>query len=133
MSALLQIINSYYGGNIQLDIGATTEQLELLKKSTGFKVPNEMLELLSISNGIYEIAYFKEIKRIISCIIYPIDEIIHETKVYTKYFNLENILVFSDDGSENPFIMKDDYKIYLYDCVYNHLELYAESIFKFFN
>lgn len=134
MNILLKLIQLSYN-NIYLKNGATSKQIDSLKKSIGFKIPNELLDLLSISNGIEETIYISQINQVksISHIIYPIDIILSETKFYFKEYALNNILIFTNDENGNPYLLKDDYKVYLFNSIDGELQLYANNILEFFS
>lgn len=134
MSILLKLIQLTYENNIHLKDGATSQQIDFLKKFIDFKIPNELLELLSISNGIEETMYIPQINQTesISHIVYSIEMIISENKFYSKEYNLNNILIFSDNGIGNPILINSNLKIYLFDCIDNQLEYISNDIVEYF-
>lgn len=113
----LDLIFKTYNGNIK--------SYEPIKKSI-CNLPKELYDLLSESNGVEETDIID-----IGWIVYPYKMIIEETEFFKNEYSI-NGFVFSDDGAGNPYYIKQDGKIYYYDCGYNEEVYKNDSLYDFF-
>ena len=95
-------------------------------------MPEELLEILRVSDGIEEVITIRDKKESIGWILYSYDMIKNNTGFYAEKYGI-NGYVFSDDGAGNVFIMKEDGSIYLYNAIDGEEDYYAESLVKFWD
>lgn len=96
-------------------------------------IPEELYEILKISNGINETMKLpnREDNIIIGWIIYPFDEIKSQTKRYREEYSGEGI-VFVGNGADGFFILKPDGKVFIREYLDEDEELYADSLAEYF-
>ena len=94
-------------------------------------LPNDLFELLKISNGVLELMTHPKVNNgkpfVIGSIIYSFEEICSESKAFTELFGIEGV-AFAGNGAGGFFIINPDGKIFLYECVGEEGEYYAENI-----
>jgi hypothetical protein len=94
-------------------------------------LPNDLLEILKVSNGILELMTHPKANDgkpfVIGSILYPFDEIVSQTKVFNELYTVEGI-VFAGNGAGGYFVIRPDGNIYLYEYVGEEGEYYAEDI-----
>lgn len=96
-------------------------------------VPEELLEILKISNGIKETMELpnREESIVIGWIIYPFDEIKAQTELYINEYNGEGV-AFVGNGADGFFILKSDGKVYFRGYLDENDEPYADSLAEYF-
>ncbi len=95
-------------------------------------MPTEILEILSISNGIEEVITFKDRKEAIGWILYSYEMIKSDTEFYKAEYGIDGF-VFSDDGAGNVYVIKEDGAIYLFNAIDGKEEYYAETLSDFWH
>ena len=120
---ILDLIKESYGDNIELQT-----PLDIIDSN----LPDSLVELLQISNGIMETMTHPKTgeKMEIGWIVYSYDEIISSTGFYKEEYSLPGI-VFSDDGAGNPFYISEG-KVYEFDPIDNESIIRADSLEDFF-
>ncbi|WP_294755145.1 SMI1/KNR4 family protein [uncultured Ruminococcus sp.] len=96
-------------------------------------VPEELFEILKISNGIKETMELpnREERIVIGLIIYPFDDIRSQTERYINEYSGEGV-VFVGNGADGFFILKSDGKVYFRGYLDEDEELYADSLAEYF-
>lgn len=127
---IINLIQQKYGDSCQLCSPLNKRQYEKAKKT----LPDELLEILKISNGINEIMTDPNTRRVevIDRIVYSFAEIKAQTDCYLDEYGEEGI-VFAGNGSGGFFILKPNGKIYLYEYFDLGEEYYADSLSDYFN
>lgn len=95
-------------------------------------IPKSLANLLHESNGIAEIMKNPKTKENmeIGWVVYPYEMIIKETEYFKKAYSIEGC-VFSDNGCGDPIYMKNDGKIYLFECIDGEECFEADSLDDF--
>ena len=81
-----------------------------------FALPDALRRILSQSDGVMETMRHPvtgETERV-GWIVYPLSEMVRWTGFYREEYGIDGV-VFSDDGAGNPYYLKPDGKIYLWD------------------
>ena len=81
-----------------------------------FALPDVLRRILSQSDGVMETMRHPvtgETERV-GWIVYPLSEMVRWTGFYREEYGIDGV-VFSDDGAGNPYYLKPDGKIYLWD------------------
>ena len=96
----IEKIRELYQGNILLQPPYLGE---------GEEIPEELLLILRISNGIEETMIHPKSgeKIVIGWVIYPYEIIVSDTRFYRKEYQMDGT-VFSTDGAGNPYLLKPD-------------------------
>lgn len=126
---MIEWISKKYEGNIRLNPPLQAKELEAVKQT----FPTPLQEILKQTNGIKESMINpntgEQIE--ISWIVYPYHMILEESAFYKDTYSLEGV-VFSDDGAGNPYYLKTDGKIYLFEAMDNAEALIAASMEEFY-
>lgn len=123
---IIKKIRKLYQGNILLQppyLGENTEG-----------IPEELLSILRISNGISEtMLHPKSGKKIvIEWIIYPYEMIVSDIAFYRTEYQVEGI-VFSGDGAGNPYLLKSNGMVTQFDGIDGMETEKAHSFDEFFH
>ena len=96
-------------------------------------LPDELLSILSVSNGIEETIIIPNTGKIevIGYIIYPYKDIKEWTTFYHNKYGCEGI-VFAGDGAGGEYFINPDGQIYYYECMGEDGEPYADSLSDYF-
>lgn len=129
---IINIIKKKFGDCCQLCSPLNKIQYDEARKI----LPDELLEILKISNGINELMIHPDANSgkpfVIGWIVYSFDEIKSETKNFSDLY-CEKGTVFAGDGAGGYFVLKPDGKIYLYEYLYESGEYYADNLLSYFN
>ena len=127
---VIDLIQQRYGDSCQLRSPLNKRQYEKAKK----KIPNELLEILKISNGINEVMMNPNTGKmmVIGRIMYSFAEIRTQTDCYLGEYGDEGV-VFAGNGAGGYFVLKPDGKIYLYEYYDLSEKYYAESLLDYFS
>ena len=120
MNKYICLIKEMYNNNIRLH-----NPLQVIDSG----MPTELLEILSVSDGIEEVITVRDRKESIGWILYSYEMIKNNTKYYTTEYGI-NGYIFSDDGAGNIFIVKEDGSIYLFNAIAGEEKYFAESLVK---
>lgn len=117
-------ISRFYDGNILPEAPYTGEQDD---------IPEELFDILRTANGIRETMPDPETGETmpIAWILYPYEEIVKESKFFRDEYGIEGT-VFTDDGAGNPYILKSDGSVTLFDAVAGEESTAADSLADFF-
>ncbi|MBO4866109.1 MAG: SMI1/KNR4 family protein [Ruminococcus sp.] len=126
---IIEAIRKKYGGNIKLCAPLDDERYEQAKKI----LPEELAELLRISNGILETMPHPKTGEIMDIyyIVDPFDDILSETERYRKVHGGEGV-AFAGNGAGDSYVLKPDGKIFLMDYIDEEEEFCAENLTDFF-
>ena len=95
-------------------------------------IPTELAEILKVSNGIMEMFNLGNTLLKIGWIIYPCEMIIESTEFFKNQCGIDGV-VFADDGAGNPFYIKSNKMIYMYEYDSDGEEIAAaNSIYDYF-
>lgn len=124
MNNIIEAIIKKYGDDVRL--------CQPAKKITKL-IPKELSNILTESNGIMEtmIIPVTNTREDIQWIIYPQNRIVEDTGFYHNQYLIDGV-VFSDDGAGNPYYMKSNGEIYLYEAIDGEENMIASSLFDFF-
>jgi len=127
---IINLIKQKYGDSCQLRSPLNKRQYNIAKKI----LPDELLEILNVSNGINEIMTNPNIKKIevIDRIIFSLAEIKSQTDCYLNEYGSKDI-IFAGNGAGGFFVLKPDGKIYIYEYFDLGEEYYADSLSDYFN
>ncbi len=123
MNKYICLIKEMYDNNIMLH-----NPLQIID----FGMPTELLEILSVSDGIEEVVTVGDRKESIGWILYSCEMIKNNTEYYAMEYGI-NGYIFSDDGAGNVFVMKEDGSIYLFNAIDGEEDYFAESLVKFWD
>lgn len=129
---IINLIKQKFGDCCQLCSPLNKNQYDEAKTI----LPDELLAILKISNGINELMIHPNSNSgkpfVIDSIVYSFDEIKSETR---NFFNLycEKGTVFAGNGAGGYFVIKPDGKIYLYEYLDEGGEYYAENLLSYFD
>lgn len=123
MNKYICLINAMYNNNIRLHTPL---------KIFDSVLPNSLLEILNVSDGIEEVISIGDRKESIGWILYSYEMIKKNTEFYTTEYGI-NGYIFSDDGAGNVFVMKDNESIYLFNAIDGKEEYFAESLAEFWD
>lgn len=126
---IISLIQQKYGNNYQLSPPLNSSQYDEAKAI----LPEELLKIMKISNGIEETMINTNTGRIevIGSIIYSYDDIKKWTTFYYAEYGYEGI-VFAGDGVGGEFFIKPNGQIYYYEYMGEDGELFADSLSDFF-
>lgn len=123
---MIDIISKLYDGDIKL-----YEPAETIPDM----IPKELAEILRESNGIKEIFNVPSTyaTQEIGWIVYTCEMIVEATDFFRKECHIDGV-VFSDDGAGNPFYIKNNGMIYMYEYEYSDGEeiLVSDSLYEYF-
>lgn len=127
---IVKLIQQKYGESCQLRSPLTKRQYQKAHKF----LPAELLDILKISNGINEVMINPNTGKteVIDRIVYTLAEIKSQTDCYSGEIGTEGV-VFAGNGAGGYFILKPDGKIYVYEYYDWGEEIYAESLWDYFN
>ena len=128
MLDIFELIKNKYGDTYRLRSPLTEEEYNQAKEL----LPNELLDILKVSNGIDEIMMINGKAETICFIIDSLSQIIDQTSFYHNEYGNDGI-VFAGNGAGGFYVLKDDGKIYLFEYYDIGEELYAESLADYFN
>ena len=128
MLDIFELIKNKYGDTYRLRSPLTEEEYNQAKEL----LPNELLDILKVSNGIDEIMMINGKAETIWFIIDSLSQIIDQTSFYHNEYGNDGI-VFAGNGAGGFYVLKDDGKIYLFEYYDIGEELYAESLADYFN
>ncbi len=123
MNKYICLIKRMYDNNIKLH-----NPLQTIDSS----MPTELLEILSVSDGIEEVITVGDRNESIGWILYSYEMIKNNTEYYAMEYGI-NGYIFSDDGAGSVFVMKEDGSVYLFDAIDGEEEFFAESLVKFWD
>ena len=130
MNSTLEIIQQKFGASCRLCPPLKEPQLSDAKAL----LPNDLLELLKASNGVLEMMTHPKANDgkpfVIGSILYSFDEIVTESKAFYELYGIEG-LAFAGNGAGGFYVMNPDGKIYLYECVGEDGECYADNIAEY--
>lgn len=117
-------ISRLYNGNVLLSEPYTGERAD---------IPKELFDILRTADGIRETMSNPETGEPmpIAWILYPYDEIVKESEFYHNEYKIEGT-VFADDGAGNPYILKPDGSVTLFDAVDGEESTAANSLEEFY-
>lgn len=126
---MLEMISKKYEGNIKLNPPLDDNEMETVTQT----FPTPLQEILRQSNGIKERMRNPNTgeEMEVSWIVYSYHMILEESTFYKETYSIEGV-VFSDDGAGNPYYMKNDGKIYLFEPIDNTETLIADSMEEFY-
>lgn len=129
MPGIIEFIQAHYGDSCRLRSPLTKAQYEKARR----KIPNELLEILQVSNGIYDVMpHPKTGKTIITgWVVYPLSDMLAQTKAYLDEYDGEGT-VFAENGAGGFFVLKPDGKVHIYEYFDLGEEPYAENLQAFF-
>ena len=118
-------ISDMYQGNISL--------YPPYKEKRPENIPEELYNILQVSNGIEETMIEPKTgqKIPIAWIVYPYERMMEETDFYKKEYNIEG-MVFADDGTGNPYVLKSDGRVAHYDVIDGEETKEADSLAEFY-
>ena len=94
-------------------------------------LPNDLLEILKISNGILKLMTHPKMNYgkpfVVDSILYSFNEILSESKAFYELYGIEGI-VLAGNGAGGFFVIRPDGTIYLYEYVGEAGEYYANDI-----
>lgn len=125
---MITFISKKYEGNIKLFPPTDMEE-----DSFAITLPEQLRKVLQESDGIMETMQNPATNEFIDIgwILYPLSEICKETIFYRKEYYVAGV-VFADDGAGNPYYIKNNNKVYQYECIDSEELLVAESLEEFF-
>jgi hypothetical protein len=127
---IIELIQSLYGKYCQLCTPLTEQEY---KNAVG-TIPDELLEILKVSNGINEVMIHPKVDNgkpfVIGSVVLSLDGMKSETERYLDEHGSTGT-VFCGDGAGGSFVLKPDGKVYLYDRYLAEEELYADSLQEF--
>lgn len=123
MNRYICLIKKMYDNNIKLH-----NPLQIIDSN----MPTELLEILSVSDGIEEVIAVGDRNESIGWILYSYEMIKNNTEYYAMEYGI-NGYIFSDDGAGNVFVMKEDGSVYLFDAIDGEEEFFAESLVDFWD
>ena len=130
MNEIIQMIQQTYGDLCQLCPPLDEERYPLAEKM----LPAALFEVLKISNGILELMSLPNVDNgkpfAVGYIIDKYEDMCSESKMFNELFGMEG-LVFSGNGAGGYYVMNPDGKIYLYECVGEDGECYADDIMEY--
>ena len=130
MNKTIELIQQKLGASFRLCPPLEEPQLSLAKNM----LPNDLLELLKISNGILELMTHPKTNDgkpfVIGSILYSFDEILSESKAFYELYGIEGIVI-AGNGTGGYFIIRPDETIYLYEYVGEEGEYYAKNISEY--
>ena len=118
-------ISDMYQGNILL--------YPPYKENRPENIPEELYEILQVSNGIEETMIEPKTGQEIpiAWIVYPYERMMEETDFYKNEYNIEGI-VFADDGAGNPYVLKSDGEVAYYNVIDGEETKEANSLAEFY-
>lgn len=127
---IIDLILQKYGNACQLCSPLTKRQSDKARKF----LPDELVEILKISNGINEVTENPDTGdiEVINEIIYSLAEIKDQTDCYLGEYGNEGF-VFAGNGAGGFFILKPDGRIFAYEYCDLGEELYADCLWDYFN
>jgi len=94
-------------------------------------LPNDLLEILKISNGILELMTHPKVDDgqpfVIGSIVYSFDDILFESKEFAELYGMEGV-VLAGNGEGGYYIIQPDGTVYLYECPGEDGYCYAQNI-----
>lgn len=130
MNEVIDMIQKTYGNLCQLCPPLDEEQYPLAEKM----LPAVLFEVLKISNGVLELMSLPNVDDgkpfAVGFIIEKFESICSESKCFRELYGTEG-LVFAGNGAGGYYIMQPDGKIFLYECVGEEGECYAEDIIEY--
>jgi hypothetical protein len=94
-------------------------------------LPNDLLEILKISNGILELMTHPKVDDgqpfVIGSILYSFDDILLESKEFAELYGMDGV-VLAGNGAGGYFIIQPDGTVYLYECPGEDGYCYAQNI-----
>ncbi|MDE7399778.1 MAG: SMI1/KNR4 family protein [Oscillospiraceae bacterium] len=81
-------------------------------------IPEELLDILRVADGIRETMPNPETGEPMSIawVLYPYDYMVKESEFYHNEYGVEGT-VFADDGAGNPYILKSNGSVSLFDAI----------------
>ncbi len=127
---IVNLIQQKYGDSCQLRSPLTKKQYDKARKF----LPNELFEILKISNGINEVMVNPNNGKVevIDRIVYSLAEMKKQTDCYLSEYGSEGV-VFAGNGAGGFFVLKPDGRIFLYEYYDLGEEFYADSMWEYFN
>ncbi len=130
MNEVIDMIQKTYGDLCQLCPPLDEEQYSLAEKM----LPAVLFEVLKISNGVLEMMSLPNVDDgkpfAVGFIIDNFEGMCLGSKEFNELFGMEG-LVFAENGAGGYFIIQPDGKIFLYECVGEEGECYAENIMEY--
>jgi hypothetical protein len=130
MNGAIDLIQQKYGDLCQLCPPLGKEQYPLAE----IMLPAVLFEVLKISNGVLEMMSLPNVDDgkpfSIGYIIDSFEDMCSESKVFRELYGIEG-LVLAGNGAGGYYIMNPDGIIYLYECVGEDGECYAENIMEY--
>ena len=127
MNDIISFIQQKYGDLCQLCPPLNEEQYPLAEKM----LPTTLFEVLKISNGVLELMSLPNVDDgnpfPIGFIIDSFDGICSGSREFNELFGMEG-LAFAGNGAGGFYVMDPDGKIYIYECVGEDGECYADNI-----
>lgn len=127
---IVNLIQQKYRETCQLCSPLTKKQCDKAHKF----LPNELFEILKISNGINEVMINPNTKKVevIDRIIYSWAEMKRQTACYLSEYGNEGV-VFAGNGAGGFFVLKPDGRVFLYEYYDLGEEFYADGLWEYFN
>lgn len=117
-------ISRLYDGNILPGEPYTGERAD---------IPEELFDILRIADGVRETMPNPETCEPIpiAWILYSCEEIIKASEFYRDEYGIKGT-VFADDGAGNPYILKSDGSVTLFDAIDGEESTIADSLEEFY-
>ncbi|MBD5112222.1 MAG: SMI1/KNR4 family protein [Ruminococcaceae bacterium] len=117
-------ISRLYDGNILPNEPYTGERAD---------IPEELFEILQTADGIRETMPNPETGEPMSIawILYPYDYMATESEFYHNEYGVDGT-VFADDGAGNPYILKSNGSVSLFDAIDGEESTAANSLEEFY-
>lgn len=130
MNDVISFIQQKFGDLCQLCPPLNEGQYPLAEKM----LPNMLFEVLKISNGVLQLMSLPNVDDgnpfPIGFIIDDFDGMCVGSKEFNELYGMDG-LAFAGNGAGGFYIMNPDGKIYLYECVGEDGECYAENIMEY--
>ncbi len=130
MNDVISFIQQKFGDSCQLCPPLNEEQYPLAEKM----LPNTLFEVLKISNGVLQLMSLPNVDDgnpfPIGFIIDDFDGICLGSKEFNELYGMDG-LAFAGNGAGGFYILNPDGKNYLYECVGEDGECYAENIMEY--
>ena len=127
MNSTMELIQQKFGDSCRFCPPLNEPQLSYAK--TIF--PNDLLELLRISNGVLELMTHPKVNDgkpfVIGNILYSLNEILTESKAFSELYGIEGVVI-AGNGAGGYYIIQPDGTIYLYEYAGENGEYYAKNI-----
>lgn len=127
----LQALQARYSGQVQLAPPASAEDIQAAEGRLNLHVPDQLAQLLRVSNGVQELLCIGDKIEPIGPILYSLEDMVQASCFYRATYGVRGI-VFTCDGAGDVYYLDEAGIVWYYHPISGEQEAVAASLQDFF-